>query len=76
MSETPIDPTGKGGIDPKTQAESVENSSDQRSNRAGQATGSQILIAQLVLEMLDLIADWRNRTLAPRHPEGPVLAIR
>ena len=38
--------------------------------------GSQVLIGQVVLEMLDLIADCRNRTLAPRHPEGPVLAIR
>ena len=38
--------------------------------------GSEVLIGQLVLEALDLIADCRNRTLAPRHPEGPVLAIR
>ena len=38
--------------------------------------GSQVLIGQVVLETLDLIADCRNRTLAPRHPEGPVLAIR
>ena len=38
--------------------------------------GSEVLIGQVVLEMLDLIADCRNRTLAPRHPEGPVLAIR
>ena len=38
--------------------------------------GSQVLIGQLVLEALDLIADSRNGTLAPRHPEGPVLAIR
>lgn len=38
--------------------------------------GSEILIGQTVLEVLDLIADCRNRTLAPRHPEGPVLAIR
>ena len=38
--------------------------------------GSQVLIGQLVLEALDLIADCRNRTLTPRHPEGPVLAIR
>ncbi len=38
--------------------------------------GSEILIGQLVLEALDLIADCRSRTLAPRHPEGPVLAIR
>ena len=38
--------------------------------------GSQVLIGQIVLEVLDLIADCRNRTLAPRHPEGPVLALR
>ena len=38
--------------------------------------GSEVLIGQVVLEMLDLIADCRTRTLAPRHPEGPVLAIR
>ena len=30
--------------------------------------GSQVLIGQVVLETLDLIADCRNRTLAPRHP--------
>ena len=39
-------------------------------------TGSEVLIGQLVLEALDLIANGRNRTLTPRHPEGPVLAIR
>ena len=38
--------------------------------------GSEVLIGQLVLEALDLISDCRSRTLAPRHPEGPVLAIR
>jgi len=38
--------------------------------------GSQVLIGQLVLEALDLVADCRHRTLAPRHPEGPVLALR
>ncbi len=38
--------------------------------------GSEVLIGQLVLEALDLIADCRSRTLAPQHPEGPVLAIR
>ena len=38
--------------------------------------GSQVLIGQVVLEQLDLIADCKNRTLAPRHPEGPVLALR
>ena len=39
-------------------------------------TGNQVLIGQVVLEVLDLIADCRNRTLTPRHPEGPVLALR
>ena len=38
--------------------------------------GSQVLIGQVVLEQLDLIADCKNRTLTPRHPEGPILAIR
>ena len=38
--------------------------------------GSQVLIGQVVLEQLDLIADFTHRTLTPRHPEGPVLAIR
>ena len=38
--------------------------------------GSQVLIGQVVLAMLDLVADCENRTLVPRHPEGPVLAIR
>ena len=38
--------------------------------------GSQVLIGQVVLEELDLIADCRNRTLTPRDPEGPVLAVR
>ena len=38
--------------------------------------GSEVLIGQVVLETLDLIADCKNRTLAPRHPEGPVLAVR
>ena len=40
------------------------------------AAGSEVLIGQVVLEILDLIADSRNRTLTPRHPEGPVLAVR
>ena len=39
-------------------------------------TGSEVVIGQLVLEALDLIADYSRRTLVPRHPEGPVLAIR
>ena len=38
--------------------------------------GSEVLIGQVVLETLDLIADCKARTLAPRHPEGPVLAVR
>ena len=38
--------------------------------------GSEVLIGQLVLEALDLTADCRNGRLEPRHPEGPVLAIR
>ena len=38
--------------------------------------GSHVLIGQIVLEALDLIADCTNQTLAPRHPEGPVLALR
>jgi len=38
--------------------------------------GSQVLIGQLVLEALDLIADRSSGKLEPRHPEGPVLAIR
>ena len=37
--------------------------------------GSEVLIGQLVLEAPELIADCRRRTLAPCHPEGPVLAI-
>ena len=40
------------------------------------AAGSEVLIGQIVLEALDLIADCRNQTLSPRHPEGPVLAVR
>ena len=38
--------------------------------------GSEVLIGQVVLEALDLIADSTNRTVTPRHPEGPVLALR
>lgn len=37
---------------------------------------SEVLIGQIVLEMLDLIADCRNRTLTPRHPDYPTLALR
>ena len=38
--------------------------------------GSQVLIEQVVFELLDLIADCRNRTLTPRHSEGPVQTLR
>lgn len=38
--------------------------------------GTEVLIGQVVLEELDLIADCKNRSLTPRHPDGPVLAIR
>ena len=38
--------------------------------------GSEVLIGQVVLEALDLIADSTNRTVTPRRPEGPVLALR
>ena len=38
--------------------------------------GSQVLIGQIVLEELDLVADCKSRKLTPRHPDGPVLAIR
>ena len=38
--------------------------------------GTEVLIGQVVLEELDLIADCKNRSLGPRHPEGPVLAVR
>ncbi len=37
---------------------------------------SEPLIGQVVLEMLDLIADCANRTLAPRHPDYPVLKAK
>ena len=38
--------------------------------------GTEVLIGQVVLEELDLIADCKSRSLTPRHPEGPVLAVR
>ena len=40
------------------------------------AAGSEVLIGQVVLEALDLVADCTKRTVTPRHPEGPVLALR
>lgn len=38
--------------------------------------GSQLLIGQVVLDLLDLIPDCRNRKLTARHPDGPLLAMR
>ena len=37
---------------------------------------SEALIGQVVLEMLDLIADCANHTLEPRHPDYPVLKAK
>ena len=37
---------------------------------------SEALIGQVVLERLDLIADCRNHTLAPRNPDHPVLKAK
>ena len=37
---------------------------------------SEPLIGQVVLEMLDLIADCTNRTLTPRYPDYPVLKLK
>ena len=55
--------------------EEIANLATQTEAIVGPA-GSQVLIGQVVLEVLDLIADCRNQTLAPRHPEGPVLPLR
>ena len=38
--------------------------------------GGEVLIGQVVLEALDLVADCTKRTVTPRHPEGPTLALR
>ena len=38
--------------------------------------GSQVLIGRVVLEALNLVADFATGTLALRHPEGPVSALR
>ncbi len=35
-----------------------------------------VLIGQIVLEFLDLIADCRRRTLAPRMPDYPLLDLK
>ena len=40
------------------------------------APESELLIGQIVLEALDLIADCTSQKVTPRHPEGPVLALR
>ena len=37
---------------------------------------SEPLIGQVVLDMLDLITDCANRTLAPRYPDYPVLKLK
>ena len=37
---------------------------------------SQPLIGQIILEMLDLIPDPANRTLAPRMPDYPLLNLK
>ena len=37
---------------------------------------SEPLIGQVVLEMLDLIADCTNRTLMPRYPDYPLLKLK
>ena len=37
---------------------------------------SEALIGQVVLEMLDLIADCTNRRLTPRYPDYPVLKLK
>ena len=53
----------------------IENLSTETESIIG-TPGSEVLIGQVVLEALDLIADCTNRTVTPRHPEGPVLALR
>lgn len=37
---------------------------------------SDVLVGQIVLEFLDLVADCRNRTLAPRMPDYPLLNMK
>ena len=37
---------------------------------------SEALIGQVVLEMLDLIADCTSRSLTPRYPDYPVLKLK
>ena len=37
---------------------------------------AEVLIGQIVLEFLDLIADCRRRTLAPRMPDYPLLDMK
>ena len=41
-----------------------------------EARGSKLVIGHIVLAVLDLVVDTKTRTLAPRHPEGPVIALR
>ena len=37
---------------------------------------SEALIAQVMMEILDLIADCTNRTLTPRDPDYPPLKLK
>ena len=64
------------GVEADVRRTTVEGILATRTEAIVEPAGSQVLIGQVVLETLDLVADCRNRTLAPRHPEGPVLAIR
>ena len=38
--------------------------------------GTEVLIGHVVLTLLDLVADQETGRLAPRHPDGPVWALR
>ena len=38
--------------------------------------GTEVLIGHMVLTLLDLVADQETGRLAPRHPDGPVWALR
>ena len=37
---------------------------------------SETLVGQVILETLDLIADCTKCTLAPRHPDFPLLKLK
>ena len=38
--------------------------------------GSEVLIGHVILTLLDLVADHETGRLVPRHPDGPVWALR